>query len=230
MNIVKFSLRLFIIFYASLSTAKAEDTLFNQVHLQVEAAREIPNDELTLLLMAEAEGEDPARIAARLNRDMQWALDRAGQHNDLNARSLSYHTLPVYDEDTRIAWRVQQALELKGTNIPALTELGGKLQARLRIRSMDFNPADQARELHENELIEEALSKFKQRVAIVKKHMDNKNMRIISLRINTGGGPPQPMPYDGPAMLMSAEADNQPALRAGTSRISVTVSATVQFF
>lgn len=230
MNIIKFSLPLFIIFNASLSTARAEDTLFNQVHLQVEAAREIPNDELTLLLMAEAEGEDPARIAARLNRDMQWALDRAGQYNDLNARSLSYQTLPVYDEDTRIAWRVEQALELKGTNIPALTELGGKLQARLRIRGMDFKPTEKEREQHENELIEEALSKFKQRVAIVKKHMDNKNTRIISLRINTGGGPPQPMPYDGPAMMMSAEADNQPALRAGTSRISVTVSGSLQFF
>lgn len=230
MNIIKFSLLLFIISNALLSTARAEDTLFNQVHLQVEAAREIPNDELTLLLMAEAEGEDPASIAARLNRDMQWALDHAGQHNDINARSLSYHTLPVYDEHTRVAWRVEQALELKGIDITALTELGGKLQARLQIRGMDFKPTDQAREQHENELIEEALSKFKQRAAIVKKHMANKNMRIISLRINTGGGLPQPMPYGGPAMMMSAEADNQPALRAGTSRVSVTVSGSVQFF
>ena len=230
MNIIKFSLLLFIISNALLSTARAEDTLFNQVHLQVEAAREIPNDELTLLLMAGAEGEDLARIAARLNRDMQWALDHAGQYNDINARSLSYHTLPVYDEHARVAWRVEQALELKGTDITALTELGGKLQARLQIRGIDFKPTDQAREQHENKLIEEALSKFKQRAAIVKKHMDNKNMRIISLRINTGGGLPQPMPYDGPAMMMSAEADNQPALRAGTSRVSVTVSGSVQFF
>ena len=64
MNIVRFSLLLFIVASAAPSTAGAGDTLFNQVHLKVEAAREIPNDELTLLLIAEAEGEDPARIAA----------------------------------------------------------------------------------------------------------------------------------------------------------------------
>ena len=95
---------------------------------------------------------------------------------------------------------------------------------------MDFSPAAKAREQYENELIEEALSKFKQRVAIIKKHMDQPNMRIMSLRVDTGGGLPQPMPYDGPAMMMSAEADNQPALRAGTSRVVVTVSGSVQFF
>ena len=230
MNIFRFALLLFIAASAALSTAGAADTLFNQVHLEVEAAREIPNDELTLLLIAEAEGEDPARIAARVNRDMQWALDHAGQYNDLNARSLSYHTLPVYDAHTRVAWRAEQALELKGANITALTELGGKLQARLQIRGMDFSPAAKAREQYENELIEEALSKFKQRIAIIKKHMDQQNMRIISLRVDTSGGLPQPMPYDGPAMMMSAEADNQPALRAGASRVVVTVSGSVQFF
>ena len=230
MKIAQSLLSVFIIFSAAPVSAQAEDALFNQVHLQVEAAREIPNNELTLLLMAAAEGKAPARIAEQVNKDMRWALDHAGQYKDINARSLSYHTRPVYDQHTRIAWHAEQTLELKGTNITALTELGGKLQARLQVSGMDFNPTKKMREQHENELIEEALRKFKQRVAIVKKHMDQKNARIIALHVNTGGRIPEPIPYDGPAMMMSAEAGDEPALAAGASRLSVTISGSVQFF
>jgi len=111
----------------------AHDTepLFNQVNLQAQSEREIPNDQLTVLLAVEEEGKEAAKIANKINKDMEWALNIAGKHNDIESRTLSYNTYPIYDKRTVIGWRAIQQLELKSTNITELSELVGELQDRL---------------------------------------------------------------------------------------------------
>lgn len=208
--------------------AHDNEPLFNQVNLQAQAEREVPNDQLTVLLAVEEEEKEAAKIANKINKDMDWALNKTKSHQDIETRSLSYNTYPVYDNRTVVAWRATQQLELKSTNITALSELVGDLQERLQVKNMSFSPTKETRKRYEDELIEEAMIAFKQRVELVKKHMDNKNVRIVNLHVSTGGGYPVPIYAENRMMAMSSKS--APAVEAGTSNIIVTVSGSVQFF
>ncbi len=208
--------------------AHDSEPLFNQVNLQAQVERDIPNDQLTVTLAVEEEGKEAAKIADKVNQDMDWALQIVAQHKDINSSTQSYNTSPVYDKRTVIGWRASQQLELKSTNITALSDMVGKLQERLQIKNMRFTPTRETRVQYENELIEEAMVSFKQRIEIVKKHMDQKNVRIVNLHVNTGGGHPQPI-Y-GESRMMAMDMKSAPAVDAGTSKISVTISGSVQFF
>jgi len=219
-----------LLVFASPGVAHDEETLFNVVHLQAQAEREIPNDEMLVVLAAEQEGSDASRIAAEINKDMQWALDIIQSYGDVDSKTGNYRTYPVYNKQTITAWRASQQLEIKSTNMAALTELVGKLQTKLQVKQMNFRPADAARKQHENELIEEAMLAFRERVGIIKKHMSNGDYRIVNLNINTGGSGP-PILYERAAMkTMDLDSTVSPGVEAGTSKITVTVNGSVQFF
>jgi len=208
--------------------AHDDETLFNVVYLTARAEREVPNDQMTVILAVEHEGSDPAKIAEHINKDMAWALGIVKQHDFVEGKTRSYQTHPVYDKRVITGWRASQELELRSENIEGLSGIAGKLQEKLQIRQMTFSPTDATRKHYENALIEEALEAFRERVAIVKKHMDNRDHRIITLHIE-GGYISPPVPYERAAMKTLA-MEAAPAVESGTSKITVTVNGSVQFF
>ena len=228
MKIIRFIIAFLITVTGFTVFAHDSEPLFNQVNLQAQVERDIPNDQLTVTLAVEEEGKDAAKIADKVNQDMDWALKIVAQHKDINSSTQSYSTYPVYDKRTVIGWRAIQQLELKSTHITALSDLIGKLQERLQVKNMRFSPTKETQEQYENELIEEAMVSFKQRVEIVKKHMNQKNVRIVNLHVNTGGGHPQPIYTE--SRMIAMDSKSVPAVDAGTSMITVTVSGSVQFF
>ena len=204
-------------------SAYETEPLFNQVNLQVQSERDVPNDQLMVMLAVETEGKEAAKIADEINKNMNWALSKTKGDNDIKTRTLSYNTYPIYDKRSVIGWRASQQLELKSINVAELTELVGILQERLQVKNMTFSPTKETRERYENDLIEEAMIAFKQRVEIVKKHMDDKNVRIVNLNINTGGGYPQPVYAEARMMAMDTMVKSAPAVETGTSTLTVTV-------
>ena len=209
-------------------TLAADETLFNTVNLQAAAEREIPNDEMIVLLATEHEGSETASLASKINSDMQWALELIKQYPTIRSQTRSYQTYPTYRKQIIIGWRASQQVEIKSKDISALTELVGKLQEKLQVKQMSFNPTKETRINFENELIEEAMQAFLARVEIVKKHMPAKNQRIINLNINTGGYRPPVMHAQRP--MKSMEMVSAPAVEAGTSKLMVTVSGSVQYY
>lgn len=217
-------------FLAFPASAHEDETLFNVVNLQAQAEREIPNDQMIVVLATEHEGNNAADISKDINHDMQWALDIIKTYKDVDRNSGNYQTWPVYNKQTITGWRSSQQIELKSRNIPRLTDLVGKLQERLQIKQMTFSPTDATREKYENELIEEAMEAFKARVIIIGKHMDQESHRIVNISINTGGYQP-PIMYERAAMkTMTLSSSITPAVEAGSSKISVTINGSVQFF
>ena len=94
---------------------------------------------------------------------------------------------------------------------------------------MLFSASKASRDVIESELIEEAMQAFKRRALILKKHMDNKDYRIVNLHINTSGQSPQYLRAQRSSMK-TMEMASAPAVEAGTSKINVTVSGSIQFF
>ncbi len=217
-----------LMFYASPSFAD-DETLFNTVNLQVQAEREIPNDQMIVLLATEHEGSNTTGLAAKINSDMQWALEIINKYSVVESQSKNYQTYPTYRKQVVIGWRASQKIEIKSINIAALTELVGKLQEKLQVKQMSFSPTTETRVRFENELIEEAMQAFLARVEIIKKNMPEKNHRIINLNINTGGYRP-PIVHAQRTMMNSMEMASAPSVEAGKSKLTVTVSGSVQYF
>jgi len=219
---------LFALFLAPLAAAaQAPETLFNLVSLQAQAEREVPNDLLNAVLAAEAEGTEPTKLSAEVNRAMQAALAIAKGYAAVRARSGNYQTFPVYDKERIVRWRARQELRLESQDFAAAAELSGKLQASLVVAGMSLAVSPEARRKAENALIAEALAAFDERAEIVRSARKEKGFRVRSLQIS--GNPLYPVAYSTvarPAPL-SASAP-APAIAAGTSRVLITVSGTVQ--
>jgi predicted secreted protein len=203
------------------------ETLFNLVSLNAQAEREIPNDLLTATLAAEAEGADPAPLADGVNRTMQRALATALAYKSVKAQSAGYQTVPVYDKNRVVRWRVRQELRLESTDFAAATELIGKLQAALVVTGLTQSVSGETRHKAENALIAEAVAAFDERARVVRDAMKAKGYRVRDLQVSPGGAPPRPV-FAMSARTLASESVAQPALEPGSSRILITVSGTIQ--
>lgn len=210
--------------------AHDQEVLFNRVNIQAQAERDIPNDEMRVVLVSEHSGKQPKSISDKVNADMAWALKLSKGKKGIDVSTRAYQTYPIYKNRDVVGWRVSQELQLKSEDTTKLSELVGNLQEKLQVRQMQFSTTKQTRDRYENELIEEALEAFKRRAAIVKKHMDDKDYRIIDLHVNTNGFR-GPVVYQEKARFSSmAMAADAPSVEAGTSKLTVTVSGSIQFF
>jgi predicted secreted protein len=216
-----------LLFATAVPVQATEEVLFNRVYLDAQAEREIPNDEMRVVLYVEQQGRDAATLAERINQDMNWALEIVKGEKSVAAASGNYRTVPLYENRLIARWRVSQDLELVSTSIERLTELTGRLQERLQVRSMEFRPTKSTRDRHQEQLMEEARSLFKRRAEIVGRHMPSRQYRIVELHVNAGGGP---VPLERMrAAVLAMDAAPAPAVEAGTSLLTVTVSGNVQF-
>ncbi len=202
------------------------EPLFNLVTLRAQAEREVPNDQFGATLAAEAEGADTVQLAGEVNRAMQKALAVAKGYRGVQARSGTYQTIPVYEKGRILRWRVRQELRLQSTDIPAATELIGKLQSGLVVSGMALSVSPEVRRQTENALLAEAVAAFEERARLVRDAMKAKGYRVRDLDLSGGGA--GPMPSYALSRPMLAEARSQPAVEPGTSRIVITVSGTIQ--
>jgi len=82
-KVVIISLLLFLFSFSSY--AHDDEPLLNQMNLQAQAEREIPNEQLTVMLAIEEEGKEAAKIANKINQDMDWALKIVVKKSGVNS-------------------------------------------------------------------------------------------------------------------------------------------------
>ncbi len=210
---------------ACFGQAGAPEPEFNLVSLSAQAEREVPNDLLTATLAAESDGADPAQLADATNRKMQAALAAARAYPSVKVRSGNYQTFPRYENQKVAGWKVRQELRVESKDLAAATELIGKLQSSLLVAGMALSVSPEARRKVENDLIAEAIGAFDERARIVREATKSKGYRLRDLQIS-GGGFPSPQPIFAAAARAAPVA--APAFEAGSSRILITASGTIQ--
>ncbi|MHB8668307.1 MAG: SIMPL domain-containing protein [Burkholderiales bacterium] len=211
---------------AGSAASAAEAPRYNQIHFQVERSQPVDNDRMRATLSVTAEDDDPARLADRINRTMDWALKTAKALSKIEVHTGGYRTYPVYNKEKIQRWRGTQELILQGTDFAALGNLIGQLQERLQVTSVDFSISPARRAAVEDELIVQALDAFKRRAELVRKNLAAKGYRIVDVSINTGGG--QLVPIMMRAASLESKSLAPPALEAGTSTLSVSVSGVIE--
>ena len=210
------------------STGLAEDELrYNQIRLQSQQTESVSNDTMHVTLQTYAEMQDPAKLATRINQEMEWALAQAKQVQGVKVRTGSYQTWPVTRKEVTTGWRGQQDLILESRDTEALSRLTGQLQDKLQIKSMNFTVSDEKRVTVENRLIDLALNAFKERARIVGDNLKADDYRIVEINVGTSTARP-PMMHQARIASMSMEASDAVAVEGGESDVRVTVNGTIE--
>jgi predicted secreted protein len=211
-----------------INVAFADDELrYNQVRLQSQQTEAVSNDTMHVSMNTYAEMQDPAKLAAKINNDMEWALQQAKQVQGVKINTGSYQTWPITRKEVTTGWRGQQDLVLESADTETLSRLVGQLQDRLQIKSMNFTVSDEKRAGVENRLIDAALDAFKQRAEIIGDNLKASDFRIVEINVNTSTQRP-PMLRQARMASMSMEASDAVAVEGGESDVSVTVNGTIE--
>lgn len=212
---------------STLAQADDDDVRYNQFRLSAQQSESVSNDTMHVTLNTYAEMQDPAKLATRINREMQWALDIAKQYPDVKVSTGSYQTWPVTRKEVTSAWRGQQDLMLESRDTEKLGKLAAQLQEKLKIKSMSFSVSDEKRMAVENRLIDAALDAFKQRADIIGNNLKASGYRFVDVNVGTSAQRP-PVMYQARMASVSMEASDSVAVEGGESDIQVTVSGTVE--
>jgi len=200
---------------------------FNLVRLQAQQSESVSNDTMHVTLNTYAEMKDAGKLADRINSDMAWALELAKQYPDIKLKTGGYQTWPVTRKEVTSAWRGQQDLILESQHTEKLSELTGKLQDKLKIKSMSFSVSDKKRTAVENRLIDTALNAYKARADIVGKNLNAVGYRIVDINVSTSQQRP-PVMYQTRGVSMAMESSDAVAVEGGESDVQVTVSGSIE--
>ncbi|MGI9046791.1 MAG: SIMPL domain-containing protein [Burkholderiales bacterium] len=200
---------------------------YNVVELQSEAQREVRNDTMTATLFVEQNGFEPAQVADGVNKVVNQALQTAKDFQDVTVKSGYTQTYPVYGKNNQLqGWRMRSELRLETKNFEAGSKLIGKLQSSMQLAEMGFSVSDEARRKAENELMTEAIARFRERADIAKQVLDGRAYKIQRLSVNSGGRQPiRPFLARAEAKSMDVAA---PDVQAGTSEVTVSVNGAIE--
>lgn len=216
--------------WLALPASADEEPRYNQVNLDAQVTEQVSNDTMHVSMNTYGEHREAAKLAAQINRDMEWALALAKQHAAIKVSTGSYQTWPLQSKDNTSTrgWRGQQGLTLESRDSATLSTLVGQLQERLKVNAMNFSVSDEKRVAVENRLIDSALEAFKARANIVSRNLKADGYRIVTITVNTSGQSP-PVIYRQRMTTMAMEAaDTAVAVEGGESEVRVAVSGTVE--
>lgn len=207
--------------------AFAGDTLltYDRVNLSATASDEVDNDTLVAQLYAQQEGKQAARAAEQVNRDVTWAVDKAKRESGIKVQTEGYRTNPVYRQQLLTGWQVRQSLRLESRDSARLSQLVGQLQERLAVSGISYAVSPERRQEAEAALISVAIERFKERARQIAAELERPGYRLVQMDVNTSGQGVVPPPMRSMAMEMAVAA---PTLEAGTQKMKVTVSGTIE--
>ncbi|MCL5956626.1 MAG: SIMPL domain-containing protein [Gammaproteobacteria bacterium] len=196
-----------------------------RIHLSASADYRVPDTELHVTLSAEAQGTDPASLAAQVNQKISWATTRVLP----TVHGPRWHTGGYTTLHTGIKtapWRVQESIAIQNSDPSSLLPLLGTLQSRLQLESLDFTPAPEDLRKAENRASVTALQRFRTDAARDCKALGFvKTPRLGEIDVQKG---PHPYPVRPFPVLMAARAMPGPVpANPGSSHGSVTANGTV---
>ncbi|MFT6300853.1 MAG: putative secreted protein [Pseudomonadales bacterium] len=208
------------------------ETLYNVFSLSSEASAQVDNDLMVATLVVQAEDQDPALLASKINLTMSWAVNVLRPYGALKTKTRDYQTYPQYDSGKKrklIGWRGSQSIQIETDDFQAAGEAIQKLQERLQVQGIQLAAKAETRSSAADALINEALSAFKQRALLIQRNMGATGYRILDVNIQSdqGGAAMYDSRLSGVEMMRSAVV-SEPSIEAGTSRVSVQVYGRIQ--
>ena len=208
----------------------------NVLTLEAQASTEVPQDLLTIVLVATREGGDAAQVQSQLRQTLEAALAEARRQarpGELEVRtggfSLYPRTNPKPGGQAITGWIGRAELVLEGRSTGAVSALAGRL-AGMTVQQVMFSLSREARDQAEAEVSAKAIERFRSRA---ERHAKAFGFASYSLREVTVSGSdsapgPVPMVRMATRAMASPMADEGQPVEAGKTTVTVTVSGSVQ--
>lgn len=209
---------------------QAADLNYHQVSLRAEASSEVPQNLMHVILYTEDRHSNAATLASNITQTLNQAISLAKALPEVKVSMGNRHSSPVHDDKGKkvVAWRERAELRLESTDFSQLSQLTGDLLNNMSMASMRFSLDKASRQLHENQLLEQAIASFRERALLTSKALGGKDYRLVSLSLNSQGGYQPPM-YSRVAMASPAPmADSSPMVEAGTTELKVSADGQIE--
>lgn len=210
------------------SNADAHEAIknYNQISLEASSSADVENDTIIVSLYALEEGSKAVALANKVNKRINWALEKLKQYEDIKVETQSYSTNPVYNKSQIIAWRVKQSIQLESKDMPLMTEVLAEMQQQLKLNGISFDVSRDKRERQTQLLIDQALTAYNQRATQIANKLQRDTYKIVNMNVATSASVGQYKFRSASAML--AEAGVAPAIAAGEQTLTVQVNGTIE--
>ena len=216
-----------VLIFTCFNASAAEAPLtYDRINLSVSAGEAVENDILKAVLFAQQEGNDTARLAREVNRNISRAVEQAKGVTGVKVQTLDYRTTPIYRKQSLTGWRVRQSIRLESQDATILSKLIGNLQENLGISNITYTLSPEGRKAIEDKLIARAISRFKQRAELISSEMGRNGYRLVQMNINGAGITPRPVQMR--AMTMEMRGAPPPTLEAGSQRVEIHINGTIE--
>jgi uncharacterized protein len=197
------------------------------LHLNERAERQMPRDELVLLLRVETTAKAPRDAQAEANRRMAAALDEVKKVATLSVETPAMNVFEIRETDRPPVWKATETLQLRSKDFAAALTLLGKLEDQgLLVSALNFDVSREALKGVEDALTAEALKRLRARAEAIAAAMGLAVDHVRRVQIGDAGEPgPRPLEYA--IVRQRAAAMPAPAAEAGEAPVSVMVSAEV---
>ncbi len=212
------------------TSADAHDAAptYDRINFRVSATQEVDNDTLVAVMYLERTGQQPTAMADDVNRTIAWAVDVAGKTSGIKVQTLQYRQEPLYHNRSISGWKVRQSVRLESNGVTALSSLVGELQKRLSVSSLRYTVSPEVRREVEDELIAQALDRFRRRGKLIAGELGRPNYRIVNIDVATIGKSPAPVRTRAVTAMAESSRVTAPTLEPGVQSVRVHVSGTIE--
>jgi len=213
-------------------TQLVPEPIYNVFSFSSEASAEVDNDLMIATLAVQAEDKDSGVLASKVNAAMSWAVNTLRPFPSLKKTTREYLTYPRYDTSQArrlIGWRATQTLLIETDDFKAAGKAIQKLQERLQVKNIRLTVKPATRKSASDALMNQALIAFKDRARLIQTNMGASDFRILDVNVQDQQGGYAASQSRGESYdMMRSAVVSEPAIEAGTSRVSVQVFGRVQ--
>ena len=214
---------------ANLALANDHNSPRNRIDFQTEVNQVLPNDLMRATLSIELSDKNPGQLARALTQAMNESLAKGRSFNTVKLASGNQQSWPIYNDKQRLeSWRGRAELTLESKDFKAAGELLSQLQDKLQLQGLNFVVSVESRLAAEKKLTTEAIAAFREKADTVRQAWGAKGYSLVQMNLgSSGGGGGYPRP---PMVMMMKMADAAPAaeMAGGESRVSVSVSGSIE--
>jgi len=199
----------------------------NKVQFSITETQNVPNDSISMTFNRVVEGTSPQAVADEINLQMQSAVRALKSYPEIITQTTQYNINPVYKKQVMTHWRGQQSLVLTLENKPGLIKVLTKIQPYLAYQSMQFGVSQELQNKILGQLTDRAILKYRNQANRIAQGFQAPSYKILKTNINMPSSiSPRPM-YARSEMAMMASDMAAPTVKAGQSKLKVTISGTI---
>lgn len=216
----------FLLSTVAIYSASASDD--GLVTFEVYAEQQVANNEAVARLSKTVNAKTTKALASQITPVINQALEIAKTYPTVKASTSYQNSYPQYDKNGKITGFVSSSsIELVSQNTDDLAELIAKLQEQLVLDDLSFYVSDDVKERIENELMQKATQKFRQKAQNLTNAWQANSYKLINAQMNTSNHFAEPLMM---ASYMKAQdaSVSVPTFNAGDSTISYTIHGTIK--